>query len=117
MKFILPTAAGLLTGILSGWGVGGGTILMVCLTAFAGMSHTAARSVNLLYFLPTSLTALYWHGKNRLIRWRCALPAAAAGVAAAICASLLATGLDRELTRRIFGGFLVLVGLSEFRRQ
>ena len=31
--------------------------------------------------------------------------------------SLLATGLDRELTRRIFGGFLVLVGLSEFRRQ
>ena len=46
---------GLACGVLSGFGIGGGSLLMVYLTAWVSMAQTAAQGINLLYFLPTSL--------------------------------------------------------------
>lgn len=107
------TAAGLLCGVISGFGIGGGTLLMVWLTAFAGWEQRAAQGLNLLYFLPTAAAALLLHAKNRMVEWKAVLPAAAAGCATAALAAWLAAGLETELLRRLFGGFLILVGLSE----
>ena len=50
--------AGAATGVLSGFGVGGGTLLLVYLTAFANVPQNLAQGVNLLYFLPAAATAL-----------------------------------------------------------
>ncbi len=105
--------AGLVCGLLSGLGIGGGTLLMVWMTAVQGMEQTQAQGINLLYFLPTALCALLLHGKNRLLRWHIILPAALAGCATAALAAWLATGMDMEWLRRGFGGFLLLVGLRE----
>lgn len=105
--------AGLLCGVLSGLGIGGGTLLMVWMTAVTGLEQTAAQGINLLYFIPTALCALVFHIKNRLIRWRIVLPAIGAGCLTAAGAAWLATALDTELLRKLFGGFLLLVGLGE----
>lgn len=105
--------AGLLCGVLSGLGIGGGTLLMVWMTAVTGLEQTAAQGINLLYFIPTALCALFFHIKNRLIRWRIVLPAIGAGCLTAAGAAWLATALDTELLRKLFGGFLLLVGLDE----
>ena len=40
-------------------------------------------------------------------------PAAAAGAACAVGGALLAQQADAETLRKLFGGFLILVGLSE----
>ena len=41
------------------------------------------------------------------------LPAAAAGAVCAVGGALLAQQADAETLRKLFGGFLILVGLSE----
>ena len=58
MGWLLPLLAGTATGILSGFGVGGGTLLLIYMTTFAGVPQNLAQGVNLLYFLPAAATAL-----------------------------------------------------------
>src|SRR5699024_8809272 len=104
---------GAATGILSGFGVGGGTLLLVYLTTFAGVDQHLAQGINLLYFLPAALTALPAHWKNGYILRDALLPAILAGLLLSGAAAWLATGLDTGLLRRCFGGFLVILGLYE----
>ena len=112
-QWLLPLAVGAATGILSGFGVGGGTLLLVYLTAFAGVDQHQAQGVNLLYFLPAALLALPAHVKNGYIRRAALLPAFGAGLFCAGLGAWLATGLEVALLRRLFGGFLVAVGVGE----
>lgn len=105
--------AGLLTGILSGFGIGGGTLLLVYMTVFAGLDQRTAQGINLLYFLPTAATALPSHIKNRYIAKKILTPAILAGLTGTALTAWIATSLDTELLHRIFGGYLILVGLRE----
>ena len=111
--WLLAAAAGLVCGVLSGLGIGGGTLLMVWMTAVCGLAQRTAQGINLLYFLPTAVCALIFHIKNRLIRWDIVLPAACSGAAAAALSAWLGLSVSSSLLRRIFGGFLLLVGLKE----
>ena len=105
--------AGFAAGVLTGAGIGGGTLLLVYLTNFGGMEQRQAQGINLLYFLLTAPPALYGHLKNRLVDKPLALRAGAAGVAAAALTAWLTAGLDTDLLRHAFGVFTVLVGLRE----
>lgn len=113
MSALLAGIAGLVCGVFSGLGIGGGTLLMVWMTAVMDMEQRMAQGINLLYFLPTAVCALIFHIKNRLIRWRVVIPAVIAGCLTAAGAALLATAIDASLLRKLFGGFLLLVGLNE----
>lgn len=68
--------------MLSGFGIGGGTLLLIYMTAFAGVPQNLAQGVNLLYFLPTAATALPAHIKNGYIDRQTVWPAVLAGLAA-----------------------------------
>ena len=105
--------AGFAAGVLTGAGIGGGTLLLVYLTNFGGMEQRQAQGINLLYFLLTAPPALYGHFKNGLVDKKLALRAGAAGVAAAALTAWLTAGLDTDLLRRAFGVSTVLVGLRE----
>ena len=104
--------AGFAAGVLTGAGIGGGTLLLVYLTNFGGVEQRA-QGINLLYFLLTAPPALYGHLKNGLVDKQLALRAGAAGVVAAALTAWLTAGLDTDLLRRAFGVFTVLVGLRE----
>ena len=112
MSFLIALLAGTATGVLSGFGVGGGTLLLLYLTAFAGMEQQLAQGINLVYFLPAAAAALPAHFKNGYVDRAAALPAILAG----LCA-WAASGLDTDLLRRCFGGFLVVIGLRELFRK
>lgn len=113
MSALFAGLAGLVCGVFSGLGIGGGTLLMVWMTAVVGLEQQVAQGINLLYFLPTAACALFFHIKNRLIRWRVVLPAIATGCLVAAGAAFLATAMDTGLLRKLFGGFLILVGIRE----
>ena len=113
LNFLIAVLAGLVCGVLSGFGIGGGSLLMVWMTAVLAMEQKAAQGINLLYFLPTAVCALIFHAKHRQICWKAVVPAAIAGSVTAALAALLSANLEMSLLRKLFGGFLILVGLSE----
>lgn len=117
MSFVIPMLAGLATGVLSGFGIGGGTLLLIYMTSLAGVEQDLAQGVNLLYFLPTAASALLYHRKNGYLDKRAAVPAILWGLAGTALAAWLATSLDVGLLRKCFGVFLLFVGLHELFRK
>ncbi|MBE6911311.1 MAG: sulfite exporter TauE/SafE family protein [Ruminococcaceae bacterium] len=113
MEFLIKLLAGTVTGILTGFGIGGGTLLILYLTMFRNTPQLEAQGINLIYFLPTASGALVSHIKSGNIKFRPVLCAAIPGTVAAIVAAFFASRIDMTILRRIFGGFLVLVGISE----
>ena len=111
--WLMPLGMGLVMGVLSGFGVGGGTLLLVYLTTFAGLDQHTAQGINLLYYLPAALMALPAHVKNGYVEKEVLWPAVIAGLVCACGGSWVATGLEVDRLRTLFGGFLVVIGLWE----
>jgi uncharacterized membrane protein YfcA len=108
---------GLLSGIISGMGIGGGAILIPSMIFLAGTSQHIAQSVNLTAFIPTALVAIYVHWKNKHIRFKLALHLILAGALGAVLGSRLASSMPAYLLRRLFGVFLLLMGVYELIRK
>ena len=109
--YVLPALAGFLTGILSAWGIGGGTLLLLVMTLFLGVDQITAQGVNLLYFLPTAAMAVAQHRKNGLLDAPLLRSAIPWGLPAAALGPLLATAVDVAVLKKPFGVFLLLAGL------
>ncbi len=107
---------GLLSGIISGMGIGGGTVLIPALIFIVGTTQHIAQSVNLSAFLPTALAALFIHAKNKHIRYKLAFHLMIAGTLGAVLGSKLAVTLSSDTLRRMFGVFLLVMGVYEFFR-
>ena len=112
---ILDIVIGVTTGIISGFGIGGGSLLVLYLTAVTGLSQYTAGGINLLYFIGCAAVALIGHVKNELVEWRIVFWCAVAGIIVAIPTSLLADNLNGDWLRRLFGLVLVYVGLKELQ--
>lgn len=117
MNRLVSCLAGAVTGILSGFGVGGGTLLLIYMTVFAHVEQDAAQAINLLYFLPTAATALLYHKKNGYLRKDVAKPAILWGLCGTALGAWMATSLDVAILRKGFGIFLLFVGVHELFRK
>lgn len=106
-----PVAAVL--GFLAGLGVGGGSLLMLWLTAVVNMDYSVARTVNLLFFLPSALIATLFHKKQGSVDIRKVLPAIICACIAAAIFSYMGKHIDTSLLKKLFGGILILTGLRE----
>ncbi len=106
-------------GFLSGLGIGGGSLLILWLTMVLGMPQDAARSINLLFFLPAAFCSSLFRWKQGLLNWHIALTALIPGCLAAVFFSLIRDQLDVEILKKLFGGLLILAGLREltYRRK
>ena len=67
MELLLMLAAGFFAGTVAGMGIGGGAVLIPVLAMVLGMDQRTAQGINLLYFIPTGLIALWMHKKNKKI--------------------------------------------------
>ena len=110
-EYVIPTLAGFLTGILSAWGIGGGTLLLVVMTLFLGVDQRTAQGINLLYFLPTAAMALVQHRKNGLLDTALLRSAIPWGLPAAAVGAVLATAADVAVLKKPFGVFLLAAGI------
>ncbi len=106
-----------LAGIISGFGIGGGAVLIPALLIFTDISQHSAQTVNLCYFIPTALCALYIHFKNKNICLKEALYFMLTGVPAAIFSSILASRTEEHFLRYAFAAFLVIVAVLEFFKK
>jgi uncharacterized membrane protein YfcA len=110
---MINSALAFSTGVITGFGIGGGTILVLVLTLFMGYGQTEAQGINLVYFLPSAVSALVSHIKNKRIDWKVSVAAGASGVASALLAAFLATKTEPAKLSRYFGFFLLSIAVSE----
>jgi|LSQX01.1.fsa_nt_gb uncharacterized membrane protein YfcA len=108
---------GLASGIVSGMGIGGGTILIPALVIFVGPDQHIAQSVNLLFFIPTAVMALIVHIKNKRVNFRMAFPIIISGLVGAYLGSHLAIRLPGDVLKKYFGAFLLILGTYEILRK
>ncbi|MGN0171183.1 MAG: TSUP family transporter [Acutalibacteraceae bacterium] len=113
MTVVIAILVGLATGIVSGFGIGGGSLLMLYLTAVMEMEPFAAGGINLLYFMGCAPAAIWFHARHKQIEWNAAVCAALGGMATAVCAALIASNTTPDLLRRLFGLLLLWVGVRE----
>ena len=104
---------GTLLGFLSGLGIGGGSLLMLWLTLVLNMEQSAARTVNLWFFLPAAAVACYYRQRQGTLNLRQMLPAIAAGCLGAVLGTKLGENLATELLKKGFGILLLVTGIRE----
>ena len=104
---------GCILGFLAGLGVGGGSLLILWLSLVIGLEHAAARSINLLFFIPAALIASFFRWRQGSLNIRTVLPAILFGCISAGMFSLLSKQIDIALLNKLFGGLLLLTGIRE----
>jgi len=91
--------------------------LIPALVIFIGVDQHIAQSVNLLFFIPTAVVALFIHFKNKRVNLKMAIPIVAFGLIGAFFGSKMAIGLSGTDLKKWFGFFLLAMGIYEMFRK
>ncbi|NLW25078.1 MAG: sulfite exporter TauE/SafE family protein [Clostridia bacterium] len=105
---------GFLMGILSGLAIGGGTLLVPALIYLVGTEQHVAQGVSLAAFIPTALVAVVTHYRQGNVKIKLALYLIVGSVGGAVIGSLLAHNLNARILKKIFGVFLIAMGIYEY---
>lgn len=106
---------GSLLGLLSGLGIGGGSLLLLWLTGVKGIDIEIARCINLLFFFPAALISCLFRFR-RLSVSGLILPMIL-GCASTAAAFLLSREWNPELLRKAFGLLLFIIAIKEIKAQ
>ena len=110
MKEIL---IGGVSGIFSGIGMGGGTILIFLLNTFAGLEQHIAQATNLIYFVPTAISAIIVNYRDKNIDTKLATYVSVSGIIGAVVGAVISINMEVQKLRKFFGIFLVVIAIHE----
>ena len=104
---------GILSGIVSGTGMGGGTILIFLLTFMLGIEQHVAQATNLIFFIPTAIVAILVNLKNKNIDMKLAIIISVFGILGAIIGANISIHIDVGILKKCFGIFLAVITINE----
>ena len=104
---------GVISGIVSGMGMGGGTILILCLSLFLGKEQHIAQGANLIFFIPTAIVSIIINIKQKLIKWKTGITVSIFGAIGAIIGAKISVSLDTNRLKIFFGIFLLCIAIFE----
>lgn len=110
---MVEVVSGLIAGVVSGMGMGGGTILILILSLFLGLDQHVAQATNLVFFIPTSITSIIVNTKNKMINWKIGIPVAIFGVIGAIIGASFAVNMEVNKLKKFFGIFLGFIAIYQ----
>lgn len=104
---------GIVSGIVSGTGMGGGTILIFLLSFMMGAEQHVAQATNLIFFIPTSIVAILVNLKNKNIDIKLAIIICIFGILGAIVGANISIHIDVGILKKCFGIFLACITINE----
>lgn len=104
---------GIISGIVTGLGMGGGSILILILVTFMSVSQHIAQATNLIFFIPTAVIAIIIHIKNNNVEKQVAKKLFFMTILGSALGAYLTSLVEAENLKRYFGFFLLAVGIYE----
>lgn len=104
---------GILSGIISGTGMGGGTILIFLLIFTMGIEQHIAQATNLIFFIPTSIVAIIVNLKNKNIDLKLGIIISIFGILGAIIGANISVHINVKILKKCFGIFLAIIAINE----
>ena len=104
----LGLGGGVAAGLL---GIGGGAVFIPGLVFLLDREQSVAQGISLTVIVATAAVALWKHSRHDNVDFRVALWIMPSAVVVSVAGALLATQLDGDVLRRIFGGMALIVAL------
>ena len=103
-------------------GMGGGTILILCLSLFMHYDQHVAQGANLVFFVPTAIVSIITNLKQKLIKWKTGLIVARMwNCTVQLSGAKISVNLDTSKLKMYFGMFLLIIAIVEiitlFKKQ
>lgn len=111
--FRVEVFIGLISGVVSGTGMGGGTILIFLLSYVMRIEQHIAQAANLVFFIPTSIVAIIVNLKNKNIDLKLGIIISIFGILGAIIGANISIHIDVLILKRSFGIFLAIITIHE----
>jgi len=111
VRWIFEIIIGMLSGVISGLGMGGGTVLIMLMSYFFDYPQQMLQSINLLYYIPTTLVAGFVYAKKKYIDYKVGFFIIITALIGAYIGSKIAINIDTNLLRKIFATYLVATGI------
>ena len=113
MNYLIAGIIGLFGGVASGlFGVGGGVVMVPAMVFFLALDFKVAVGTSLAVIIPTALVGSFQHYQQGNLAWRTALMLAPTAMLGGFSGAWLTKHIDSSDLKKMFGGFLVLVGLK-----
>lgn len=93
--------------------MGGGSVLILCLTLFLNFEQHVAQATNLLFFIPSALISIILNTKHKYINYKNAIPIILFGIVGSILGSIISKNMPVNILRKFFGIFLLLISIYE----
>jgi len=104
---------GIISGIVTGLGMGGGTILILLLSLFMNLEQHIAQATNLVFFVPTALAAIIINIKQKNVDYKLTGIITICGIIGAIIGAMISESISSNNLRKYFAVFIVLIAAYE----
>ena len=110
---MLAIVFGIISGIVTGLGMGGGTILILLLSLFMNMEQHIAQATNLIFFIPTSLSAILINLKQKNVDKKLAITISFYGIIGAVVGAKISENISSQKLRKYFAIFILIIAIHE----
>lgn len=104
---------GMISGIITGLGMGGGSILILVLVNLMNIEQHTAQATNLIFFIPTAITAICVHIKNKNIDKKVSKKLLLPVIFGSGFGAYLTRFNSAKSLKKYFGVFLLFIGIIE----
>ena len=103
----------IISGILSGMGIGGGALFVILSTMFLGFDQKYAQSLNLIMFISVGISATISNIKAKKVDFNLVKKMFPLLISGALVGSWMVTKIKSENLKKYFSYFLVVIGIYE----
>lgn len=102
---------GLFSGVVTGFGVGGGLILIMLLNWVTDFSQLEVQTINLLYYIPTAIFSVWVYSKKKRVDYKLGFKFIVTGGMMAVIGAIIAHKIDIFILKKLFAIYLIFVGV------
>ncbi len=103
----------IVSGVVAGMGIGGGSIFILLTTIFNLLEHKQAQGYNLIMFIAVGIATTIYNIKNKNIDFKNLLKLILPVCVGSICGIFLLKIIDEKILKNCFYLFMVIIGLYE----